>query len=185
MVTAVESLARADRRLAATIDQWDPDIWLLNTPAGIVDLRTGEMRPYRRQDYCTKITGASPAAPGTACPLWLAFLDRIMAKDEEPAAFVQRMLGYMLTGHTSTHALFFGYGTGANGKTVLLNTASRIMGDYATSTPMDTFMVSTTDRHPTELADLRGARLVTAVETEEGRPWAESRIKQMTGRRPY
>ena len=91
------------------------------------------------------------------------------------------MAGYCLTGSTREHALFFLYGTGANGKSVLLNTLSGVMGDYARSAPIETFTASSMERHPTDLASLRGARLVMAVETEEGRRWAESRIKVLTG----
>ena len=91
------------------------------------------------------------------------------------------MTGYALTGITREHALFFLHGIGANGKSTFLETISGIAGNYHTSAPMEVFMASHTDRHPTELAGLRGARLVTAVETEEGRRWAESRIKALTG----
>ena len=77
--------------------------------------------------------------------------------------------------------MFFAYGTGANGKSVLLSTVAGIMGDYHRSAPIETFTASNADRHPTDLAGLRGARLVTATETEEGRRWAEGRIKQLTG----
>jgi putative DNA primase/helicase len=77
--------------------------------------------------------------------------------------------------------LFFLYGTGANGKSVLLSTVSGILGTYHRTAPIETFTASSTDRHPTELAGLRAARLVTAIETEEGRRWAESRIKALTG----
>jgi putative DNA primase/helicase len=91
------------------------------------------------------------------------------------------MCGYALTGDTREHALFFGYGTGANGKTVFTDTISGILADYHCAAPIETFTATTVDRHPTELADLRGARLVTAVETEDGRRWAESRIKMLTG----
>jgi putative DNA primase/helicase len=94
---------------------------------------------------------------------------------------VKRVAGYGLTGVTREHALFFGYGTGANGKSVLVNTLAGILGEYYKAAPIETFTASNTDRHPTELAGLRGARLVTAVETEEGRRWAESRIKTLTG----
>jgi len=76
-------------------------------------------------------------------------------------------------------ALVFVYGLGGNGKSVFLNTVTGILADYAAVAAMDTFTASHTDRHPTGLAMLRGARLVTASETEEGRAWAESRIKQM------
>ncbi len=91
------------------------------------------------------------------------------------------MAGYALTGSIQEHALFFGYGTGANGKTTFVNTITRCIADYHRTAPIETFTESHSDRHPTELAGLRGARLVTAVETEEGRRWAESKIKALTG----
>ena len=117
-VSAVERMARADRRHAATIDQWDADPWTLNTPGGIVDLRTGELRPPDRMAYMTKTTAV---APGGDCPLWLSFLKRITDGNPELQSFLQRMCGYALTGITREHALFFLFGHGANGKSVFLN----------------------------------------------------------------
>ncbi|MCW3476332.1 phage/plasmid primase, P4 family [Limobrevibacterium gyesilva] len=180
-VAAVERLAKADRRLAATVDQWDADPWLLNTPDGVLDLRTGQQRPHRPDDYLTKIT-AVPASGD--CPLWRAFLARVTNGNVELQLFLQRMAGYALTGSTKAHALFFVYGLGGNGKGVALNTITRILNSYAAVASMETFTSSPSDRHPTDLAMLRGARLVTAQETEEGRRWAESRIKAMTGGDP-
>ena len=98
--------------------------------------------------------------------------------------FLARVAGYGLTGSTREHALFFLYGTGANGKGTFLNTLTAILGDYAQIAGMDTFTESQSDRHPAELAVLRGARMVTAQETDEGRRWAESRIKVLTGGDP-
>lgn len=180
-VAAVERLAKADRALAATAEQWDADPWALNTPGGIVDLKTGELHPHDPSAFMTKMAAV---APGGDCPRWRAFLDRITAGDADLVRFLQRVAGLSLTGITRDHALFFGYGTGANGKGVLLNTATGMLSDYAAIATMETFVASPTDRHPTDLAMLRGARLVTAQETEEGRPWAESRIKAMTGGDP-
>ncbi len=180
-VAAVERLAKADRRHAATVDQWDADPWLLNTPGGVVDLRTGKMRTHRANDYMTKTTAV---APGEECPMWHCFLDRVTKQDSELKAFIQRMAGYCLTGSIREHALFFAYGTGANGKGVTINTLTGILGDYATIASIDTFTASQNDKHPTDLAMLRGARLVAAQETEGGRRWAEARIKAMTGGDP-
>jgi putative DNA primase/helicase len=177
-VYAVERLARSDRRLAATVDQWDADPWQLNTPDGVVDLTTGQARPHIPEDYFTKITSVGPRGD---CSRFIAFLDRITDGDCELVAYIQRMLGYGLTGLTREHALFFGYGTGANGKSVLLSTVAGILGEYHKTAPIETFTATNGDRHPTDLAGLRGARVVTATETEEGRRWAESRIKQLTG----
>jgi putative DNA primase/helicase len=175
---AVESLAQADRRHAATVEQWDTDPWLLNTPTGTCDLRTGELRPHRHEEYITKITASAPSGE---CPLWLKFLDRVTGGDAELQAFLQRTIGYCLTGTTREHALFFLYGTGANGKSVFLSTISTLLADYAKTAPASTFTASAIEQHPADLASLRGARLVTAIETEDGSRWAESRIKSLTG----
>jgi putative DNA primase/helicase len=177
-VAAVERLARADRRIAATIDQWDADPWLLNTPNGVIDLQSGQSRPHRAEDYQTKITTIGPR---DGCPRFLDFLNRITGRDPALIAYLQRALGYALTGMTREHALFFAYGTGANGKSVLLSTVAGIFGEYHRAAPIETFTATNGDRHPTDLAGLRGARLVSATETEEGRRWAESRVKQLTG----
>jgi putative DNA primase/helicase len=177
-VAAVERLARADRRLCATVHQWDTDPWLLNTPDGVIDLRAGEASSHRADGYMTKITAVGPRGD---CPRFLAFLDRIAAGDAQLIAYLRRVFGYALTGLTQEHALFFAYGTGANGKSVLLSTVAGILGDYHRTAPIETFVASNGDRHPTDLAGLRGARLVTATETEEGRRWAEAKIKQLTG----
>jgi putative DNA primase/helicase len=177
-VAAVERLAKADRRIAATVDQWDCDPWFLNTPDGVIDLRTGLQRAHDPRDHMTKIAAVGP---GGDCPRFLAFLEKITAGDADLQSYLRRVFGYALTGDTREHALFFAYGTGANGKSVLLSTVSGILGNYHRTAPIETFVASNAERHPTDLAGLRGARLVTAVETEEGRRWAESRVKQLTG----
>jgi putative DNA primase/helicase len=181
-VAAVVNLARADGRHATLPGDWDADPWALNTPGGIIDLRTGRMRPHDRTALCSKITAVAPAS--IACPRWLQFLDEVTGGDVALQGFLARVAGYGLTGSTREHALFFLYGTGANGKGTFLNTLTGILGDYAQIAGMDTFTESQTDRHPAELAMLRGARIVAAQETDEGRRWAESRIKALTGGDP-
>jgi putative DNA primase/helicase len=179
-IASTERLARSDRKIAATSDQWDADPWSLNTPRGAIDLRTGAIRPSIAADYATKITSVGP---DDHCDIsvWLRFLNRVTGGDKELAGFLQRMSGYALTGDTSEHALFFIYGTGANGKSTFLNALTGCLGDYHRTSAIETFTASKTERHPTDLAGLRGARLVTAIETEEGRQWAESKIKSLTG----
>ncbi|MEZ5566501.1 MAG: phage/plasmid primase, P4 family [Gammaproteobacteria bacterium] len=177
-VAAVESLAQSDRRYAATIDQWDADPWVLNTPGGVLDLRTGTLNQHAPEQYLTRQAAASPAAE---CPRWLTFLDEVTGGDAELAAYLQRMAGYCLTGRTTEHALFFFHGSGANGKSVFLSVLSGVLGDYATVAPMTAFVETRNEQHPTDLAGLRGARLVTASETEAGKAWNESRIKALTG----
>lgn len=117
-VAAIERLARADRRLAASAEQWDADIWLLNTPGGVVDLRTGDIKPNDPSFYMTKQAGAAPDR-SCATPRWLKFLNDVCRKDQEVIAFLRRMSGYMLTGTTTDDAIFFFYGVGDNGKTNL------------------------------------------------------------------
>lgn len=177
-VSSVERLARTDRKHAATTDEWDADPWLLNTPTGVVDLKTGKIRSHDRVDRMTKITTATPRGD---CPTWLKFLNEVTGGDRELQNYLQRVAGYALTGSTREHAMFFLYGTGANGKSVFLNTLASILGNYATNAPMDTFMETRSDRHPTDMAGLRGARFVSSIETEQGRRWAESKVKSLTG----
>ena len=136
----MERLAEADRRHAATASQWDSDPWLLNTPTGTVDLLTGDLRRHRREDYITKVTAAGP---GGSCPLWLIFLERVTNGDSDLQSFLQRMVGYALTGSTREQALFFLYGTGANGKSVFLTTISGLLADYAKTAPASSFTART------------------------------------------
>ena len=181
MAEAILKFAKVDRRVIATSDTWDNDPFLVGTPDGTVDLRTGKIRPACQDDFITKLSAVSPSEDAH-CPRWLAFLDEATKGDKELIRFLQQIAGYSLTGDTREEALFFVFGTGGNGKGVFLNTVTGIMNDYATTAAMETFSASGSDRHPTELAALKGARLVTASETEEGKAWAESKIKQLTGR---
>jgi putative DNA primase/helicase len=185
-VAAVEKLARSDRRLAATADQWDAASASMRLTAGnkTFDLCTGDGTNADPLDYITKRAGCVVAPPGTPCPLWAAFLARVLADDRELQAFLQRYIGYCLTGCTDEHRFPFLYGTGANGKSTFMNTVARVFGDYCTNASMDTFLASNTPQHPTDLAKLHGARLVTAQETQKGRRWDEIKIKALTGGDP-
>jgi putative DNA primase/helicase len=179
-VAAVERLAKADRRIAATVKQWDADPWLLNTPDGVVDLHSGKLRSHVTTDYLTKITSI---APDSNCSIerWQNFLQTVTAGDDKLIGYLQRLSGYALTGVTIEHMFAFLWGTGFNGKSTFIDAITHCVGDYHCSAPIETFTASHTDRHPTDLAGLRGARLVTAIETDEGRHWAESKIKTLTG----
>ena len=178
-VAAIEQLARSDRRLAATTDQWDADPWLFNTPAGTVELITGKLREHRPQDYITKIAGCGPGREG--CPVFFKFLNKIFDGDQDLIDYLQKFFGYILTGLTSEHAMLFFHGAGANGKSVLVSTIAGILGEYHRVAPIATFTATGFSRHSTDLAGLIGARLVTAHETEEGAKWAEAKLKALTG----
>lgn len=177
-VAGVERLARADRQIAISPDVFDSNPWALNTPGGIVNLKTGETRPAAPTNYHTKITSC---APGGECPRWMSLLKLITKADEGYEAFLQRMCGYQLTGLTIEHAIFFLWGTGRNAKSTFVETLGSILGDYRVTALSETFLASKTDRHPTELAALRGARLVTATETQAGRAWDEAKLKATSG----
>jgi putative DNA primase/helicase len=181
--SGVEKFARADRAFAVTSAIWDHDPFLLATPAGTVDLRTGLLRAADPADRIAKLAAVGPAETAD-CPRWIKFLEESTGQDPHLMRFLQQWFGYCLTGDIREHALVFTCGPGKNGKTTMLNTVSGIMADYAATAAMDAFTASPYDRHTTDLAMLRGARLVTAAETEEGRTWAEARIKQLTGGDP-
>jgi putative DNA primase/helicase len=180
---AVERFAQADPALAVTAEAWDRDPWLLGTPGGTVDLRTGALRPADRHDMITRVTAVAPAS-AAACPHWLAFLRQATAGDDALVGFLQRWCGCCLTGTTREHALLFIFGPGGNGKSVFLNVVSGILGGYHATAAMDAFTESGSGRHFAFLAMLVGARMLTAAETEEGGAWAETRIKELTGGTP-
>lgn len=182
--SAVERFAQSARSLAVTSEIWDRDPWLIGTPGGTLDLRTGQLRASDQADHITRLSGTTPAPAGTVPTRWLAFLRDATRNDDGLIRFLQQMAGYALTGETKEHALFFIYGAGGNGKSVFLKTLTGILENYACTATMDVFTASSHDKHSTDLAMLRGARLVSASETEEGRAWAESKIKNMTGGDP-
>lgn len=149
--------------------------------AATFDLRTGIGRPPDPLDYITKKTACRCAPAGTPHPLWTTFLDRITDHNADLQGFLQRYMGYCCTGFTTEHVFVFAYGNGANGKSTFINTTAGIFGDYATVADMSTFIASNVEHHPTDLAKLRGARLVVAQETQKGRRWDETKIKALTG----
>lgn len=178
----VERLARADQAVAITSEAWDSDPMVLGCPGGVVDLTTGQLAGAQPSQHITKLAGVQPV--DGRCDRWHAFLMAATGGDEDAVHFLQVWCGYLLTGKTTEHVLLFLYGPGGNGKSLFLNIIKRVLGDYAKTAGMDTFTATRGERHPTDLADLHGARLVSASETEEGRSWAESRIKSITGGDP-
>ena len=180
-ISAVEKISRSDPIFSRKITMFDANAYMLNTPGGLVDLHTGKVLPHAPEYYCSKMASIEIAPEGAQPTKWLIFLNDIVAGDSDYIAYMKRMCGYILTGESFEQVFFFAWGTGGNGKSVFVNILRYIMEDYATSTPMETITAGPHDRHPTDLADLRGARLVTVQETEQGRRLAESKIKMMTG----
>lgn len=179
-VSAVEKFMRTHPSMVVPAAKWNADPMLIGTPSGMVDLSTGETLPPDRSKYISRCVSIDPSVDPPV--QWLAFLDDACGGDAEMVRYLQRLAGYALTGHVAEHSVYFVYGPGGNGKSVFINALSRIMDEYAVQAPIDTFMAG--DRHSTELAMLQGARLVTASETEEGRSWAEAKLKALTGGDP-
>jgi putative DNA primase/helicase len=178
MIASVVELARSNADLVASVDQWDRDIMLLGGERTI-DLRDGSSRFPVPTDYILKRVACAPSAdPPT---LWLQCLETWTAGDKEMQAYLQRMCGYMLTGSIEEEVFFFFYGLGKNGKTKFAETIKGILCDYAGTMGSEVLMQSQTERHPTEIARLRGLRLAVASEVEKGRTWAENKIKSLTG----
>ena len=181
-IDAVIKLAKADRRVVISAEKFDTDPWILATPKGIVDLKTGELMPSDPDRECSKLAAVAPS--NTPAHEWRRFIHEACGGDKELVGYLQRLAGYCLTGSTQEHMLAFFWGPGGNGKSVFVNTLMGILGEYAKTAPMETFTASMHDRHPTELAGLVGARLVSSSETQEGRSWDEAKIKAITGGDP-
>ena len=180
-IAAMVALARSEPEVVVTTDQLDRDAWRLTVGNGTLDLRTGELWPHRQSDYITKLVPIDYDAQAE-CPTWQRFLARIMAGNEALIDFIQRAIGYSLTGSTRERVTFFLYGTGANGKSTLIETVAALLGDYAETTRAETLLVRTYDGGiPNDIAALKGARFVSTSETEEGKRLAEAMVKAMTG----
>jgi putative DNA primase/helicase len=158
----------------------DKNIWLLNVQNGTLFLREGELLSHDRDDLISLL---APVKYDTEaeCPRWEKFLHRIFDGDSELISYLQKALGYSLTGSTAEQCFFILYGDGCNGKTTLLETVKALMGDYAKDTNPQTFMEKTGNSIPNDLAALKGARFVKAVEIDQGRRMSESLMKQITG----
>jgi putative DNA primase/helicase len=178
-VKAAEELSRYAPGIATTLEAFDCDRYLLGTPGGVVDLRTGEILPPNPE---LRISMSTAVTPDGSCPipLWIKFVTQIMAGDEEAVRFLRAWFGYCLTGDTREQKMIFAYGSGRNGKGVLLRATAGIMGSYAHRAQVETFTAGP-DRHPTDIAAMRGKRLVYCSETERNRKWGEARIKDVTG----
>ena len=179
-IHAMVGLARTDKTIAIKPDQLDADPWLLNCSNGTIDLRTGTRRDHSREDYCTKLTPIK-FDPAATCPTFERFLLEIMDNRQELVDYLQRAVGYTLTGLVTEQVLLFLHGMGANGKSTLMQVLLALLGEYGASAAPGLLIESYGDRHPTERADLAGRRLVVSVAVGEGKKLAEELVKQLTG----
>ena len=166
---------------ATSIDQYDQDDWLVATPNGTLDLLSGTfISPSRRADLITMQLGTH-YDPEAHAPRWRLFLEEVFGGDVELIRYIQRAVGYSLTGITREQVLFLCHGRGANGKSTVMEILSVLLGDYAANTPFSTFDGERTSEIAYYLAELRGKRLVTLIENDEDRRLAEGRVKAVTG----
>jgi len=179
-ITAMLSLAQSEPSIAITPSDLDKSPWALNVQNGTIDLKTGKLESHDKHQLITKLAPIN-YQPNARCPQWLKFLNHVMSGKQEMIEFLQRAIGYSLTGDVSEQKLFFLYGTGANGKSTFLNVLQEMLGDYAKQAAPELLVTKYGNSHPTEVADLQGSRFVVAVEVEEGKRMAEALVKQMTG----
>ena len=178
-VSATLSLAQADQDLVVPTEIWDCDPMALNTPGGIVNLDTG-VRRIRDRDFVTQAARVTPDA-NADCPTWNHFIESVFLGDRDLIEFMRRAMGYWLTGDRREQVLFFLYGLGANGKSVLTEFVQWLGGSYTLKLPASVLMQAKGERHPTELAQLRGKRLAVSSELDENSFFNESLIKELTG----
>jgi putative DNA primase/helicase len=175
-------LELAKKHLTVHIDQFDRDPWLFNCANGTLNLKTGEFRDHRREDMLTCISPTVWTGQEN-CDRFTLFLEEVFQGDYEVISYVRRAVGLSLVGQVIERKLFFCWGGGNNGKSTLLETLAFVFGsDYAGAASPDLLMDADYSQQAHELASLRSLRLVTAIETSEGRRLAESRVKQITGR---
>jgi putative DNA primase/helicase len=179
-ITDMVALARSDPAVRISHDELDADPWLMTVQNGTLDLRTGELRQHDTGDLITKCCPVDyqPDAPAEC---FSAFLNYIMGGDNDLVTFLQRAVGHSLTGDTAERCLFLLYGTGRNGKSTFLHVIREMLGGYALHARSETIMAKRGDGVPCDLARLKGARLVTFSEVEQGRKMFVSRVKEMCG----
>lgn len=179
---AIASYAQDMPEIQVEVTALDAHPHLLNTPKGVVDLRTGEWLAHNPEFMLTKLTSV---APEYGVPQrWMKFLHEATGGDNDMIEYLQRVAGYALTGEKTLHSLHFFYGPGGNGKGTFLNTLRAVWGEYAKTADMGLFVAQRNEQHSTGLADLAGARLVLAQETDESRTWDEAKLKQLTSNDP-
>lgn len=170
-------LTEAKPHLAVAVDDLDADPFLLNTPGGIVDLRTGELREPDPAARCTKVTAVAPGNDGAE--LWRGFLDTITCNDTELAEYLQTVAGMAVLGKVFTETLLIATGDGGNGKSTFFNTLARVLGDYSTSINPSLLLTGNRGNVGAEVVVLRGIRLALAAETEEGQRLESSTVKRL------
>jgi putative DNA primase/helicase len=179
-LSSMLALAESESGIEARPETFDSDPLLLNCTNGTLDLRTATLRPHNSADRLTRLSSTA-YEPEATCPIWESFLDRVMSGNKALISFLRRAVGYSLTGDTGEQCLFFCYGTGANGKSVFLETIRALLGDYAQAAEFSTFLAKQNDAVRNDIARMSGTRFIAAIEAGEGRRLNEPVIKALTG----
>jgi putative DNA primase/helicase len=179
-MNSILAVAQSAPGVTVSEQQLNRDHWSLNVLNGTLDLRTGVLRPHRREDLITKLAPVQ-FDQDSKCPIWDKFLETITGNQKEKVDYLRRAAGYCLTGDVSEQILFFFYGSGSNGKTTFITALQDVMGDYAMQASNGLLIERRFESHPTELADLFGRRLVVCTETKADSSFNESLVKQLTG----
>lgn len=179
---AMIALAQSEPEIAAKVDYFNHYPMLLPVANGMIDLESGALLPHDPRKLITRYTPIAYDA-GAACPQWLHFLDRVMAGNQQTITFLQRAIGYSLTGITNEQCLFNLWGVGANGKTVFTTILSKLLGQFSARAPIEVLLQRKFDANgPTsDLARLAGARVVLSSEVPQNRRLNETLIKDLTG----
>lgn len=183
-LSRIDAMMRLARSLPGTPilhDELDQTPMLLTVRNGTVDLRTGELRPHERAHLCTKLADVV-YDPDATCPTWRSTLDVIFSGDTALIQYFQRAVGYSLTGDTREQVLHLCYGSGANGKSTVLDVMAELAGEYGCAADFSTFLDQGSSGGPrNDVARLAGARLVRSSEVGEGKKLNEGLIKSLTG----
>jgi len=174
-------LAASDPTIAITHEAFDKDLMMLNVLNGVVDLRSGKLVDHDPNFMMTKLAPTEYNLEASS-EVWDNFIKDVTGGDEELIKFIQKSVGYSLTGNTSENVLFFVYGPTATGKSTFLEAVKSVLGDYAKTADFESFLKRNGNSGPRDdVAILEGARMVVSVEVDEGKRLAEGLIKQLTG----
>jgi P4 family phage/plasmid primase-like protien len=182
-IQAAVTIARSQPEIAMNVSAFDNDPWLLNVANGTLDLRAGVLLPHNPTDLITKLTDVE-YDPAATCPRFERFLSEVFPNDGDSIGLCQRYAGYNLTGSVREHIILFAYGDGRNGKSVLLNTLTRVMGSYAQTVAASELAHHDQEHHTTGLTDLAGKRMATSIETGQGKQFNEQLIKELSSADP-
>lgn len=179
-ITNMLAMARSEPGVDKHVDEFDDHDGLLNVKNCIIDLATGKTQPHSPELYLTAFVDIE-YDPNAKCPRWEQFLRECCLGDEQLMTYLQRCVGYTLTGYTDAEVLFFLFGDGENGKSKFIETIRLLLGDLSGALGFDALLSSRDSKPQNALSGMRGKRMATAVEASEGRSLDEAVIKQIVG----